>query len=97
VKLLKKLSNINKPLEIKFEEMMHLMKQCDLVDKRHEQSKSRKRGSKYTNLYQRDATSNVSDLDYPNDAPVHFEEPEERGSVTSSPFSLLSGVFPGNN
>lgn len=34
-KLLKGLSKINKPLEIKFKEMLNLMKQCEVVEKQN--------------------------------------------------------------
>lgn len=34
-KLLKQLSQINRPLEIKFKEMLNLMSQCDIVDRQN--------------------------------------------------------------
>lgn len=34
-KLLGELSQINRPLEIKFDEMLNLMNQCDIVDKQN--------------------------------------------------------------
>lgn len=34
-KLLKDLTKINRPLEIKFDEMLKLMNQCDIVDKQN--------------------------------------------------------------
>lgn len=34
-KLLKQLSKINRPLEIKFNEMLNLMNQCDIVEKQN--------------------------------------------------------------
>lgn len=33
--LLKQLSQINRPLEIKFKEMLNLMSQCDIVDRQN--------------------------------------------------------------
>lgn len=35
-KLLKQLSKINRPLEIKFNEMLNLMNQCDIVEKQNQ-------------------------------------------------------------
>lgn len=36
MKLLQKLSTINKPLEITFKDMVKLMNQCDIVEKQNE-------------------------------------------------------------
>uniref|UniRef100_T1H0T4 Uncharacterized protein n=1 Tax=Megaselia scalaris TaxID=36166 RepID=T1H0T4_MEGSC len=42
--LLEDLSKLNKPLEITFEEMLKLMRQCEQIDKLNEKSKRKNRG-----------------------------------------------------
>lgn len=69
-KLLKQLSKINRPLEIKFAEMLHLMNQCDIVEKQH---------------HKRHGNRNTSKAN--DDNSYQFK---------SNPFSLFSGILPGN-
>lgn len=69
-KLLKQLSKINRPLEIKFAEMLNLMNQCDIVEKQHQKRHGNRNTSK----------SN-------DDNSFQFK---------NNPFSLFSGILPGN-
>lgn len=93
--LLRKLSRINRPLEIGFGDMLKLMQQCNQVDKNQEISK--KKAQRFAALYERNselrADDRNSNVQY--DAPLPDEDENTRGLLSGNPFSLFSGVFPG--
>ncbi|XP_070491857.1 uncharacterized protein [Chironomus tepperi] len=95
--LLGKLSRINRPLQIDFGDMLKLMQQCNQVEKLRTAPK--RRASEVAALYERDSDpkNDEQDENVQGDAPFADKSPENenRGILSGSPFSLLSGVFPG--
>lgn len=93
--LLRKLSRINRPLQISFGDMLNLMRQCNQVEKNREQSKRKVQG--FAALYDRssDIKEEESDPNVQGDAPAVEEDENNRGLLAGNPFSLFSGVFPG--
>ncbi|CAO1391345.1 unnamed protein product [Diamesa serratosioi] len=94
IKLLKKLSNINRPLKVGFKDMVKLMQQCEKVEKQHEMTK--RKASSFAALYERNGDSNNEDnSDNENNQNDAQEDENTRGILSNNPLSVFSGVFPG--
>lgn len=89
--LLEGLSHYNRPLEIKFDEMLKLMDQCEHVDKlsyvsRHKASKMEGGGGERSSSGSDSSSTGANDGVALKLATNIFPR---------SPFSLLSGIIPG--
>lgn len=94
IKLLKKLSNINRPLKVGFKDMVKLMQQCEKVEKQHEMTK--RKATSFAALYERNGNSNNEDnLENENSHIDGQEDENTRGILSNNPLSVFSGVFPG--
>ncbi|KAM8719686.1 hypothetical protein ACLKA7_005849 [Drosophila subpalustris] len=100
--LLKGLAQYNRPLEIKFEEMLKLMDQCEHVDKlsyaaRHKSRYSHDEGSERSSNNNNESASNSagngSEASTSNQDGVALKL--AANIFPRSPFSLLSGIIPG--
>lgn len=77
--LLHSLSKINRPLEIKFDEMLKLMKQCERVDKLTYAARNTGKSVESTaSAAETNVALNLAANIFPK-----------------SPFSILSGIIPG--
>ncbi|XP_034102819.1 uncharacterized protein LOC132795358 [Drosophila nasuta] len=100
--LLNGLAQYNRPLEIKFEEMLKLMDQCEHVDKLSYAAKHRSRYSSSNNEGSErsssggsnsESTANGNGSDAANQDGVSLKL--AANIFPRSPFSLLSGIIPG--
>ncbi|KAH8270661.1 hypothetical protein KR044_000101 [Drosophila immigrans] len=99
--LLKALSQYNRPLEIKFEEMLKLMDQCEHVDKLSYAAKHR---SRYNSEGSERSSSSGGGSSGNSESSANGSEASTQDGVAlklaanifpRSPFSLLSGIIPG--
>ncbi|KAH8387738.1 hypothetical protein KR093_009222 [Drosophila rubida] len=102
--LLNGLAQYNRPLEIKFEEMLKLMDQCEHVDKLSYASKHRSRYSTTNNAGSERSSGGGGDGNSESAANGNGSEASNQDGVAlklaanifpRSPFSLLSGIIPG--
>ncbi|KAH8415356.1 hypothetical protein KR222_005039 [Zaprionus bogoriensis] len=101
--LLNGLAKYNRPLEIKFDEMLKLMDQCEQVDKLSYASKHKSRYSQSEGS-ERSSSGNGSESDANEAANTGETSSANQDGVSlklaanifpRSPFSLLSGIIPG--
>jgi len=98
--LLKGLSQYNRPLEIKFEEMLKLMDQCEHVDKLSYAAKLRSRynndeGSERSSSGNNESSSNGNGSESSSSNQDGVALKLAANIFPRSPFSLLSGIIPG--
>ncbi|EDW86302.1 uncharacterized protein Dwil_GK17378 [Drosophila willistoni] len=92
--LLEGLSHYNRPLEIKFSEMLKLMNQCEQVDKLTYASQHRgksENGNERSSSSSTGTSTSSSSGTSPNDGALKLAS----NIFPRSPFSLLSGIIPG--